>query len=199
VLRRLTGLSFSSQMGHVEYYLQYKQQPVPFRSGANSGFHEAVGDTIALSVSSPKHLQRVGLLKSGVENYKSQINQLFSVALRKLAFLPFAYVMDKFRYEVFRGTIRAENANCHFWRLREKYGGIAPASVRGNHDFDITAKYHVSADVEYMRYFVSSIIQFQFHKAACIKAGEYQPDSQTSGSLNNCDIYQSTEAGEALK
>ncbi|KAG5677065.1 hypothetical protein PVAND_006849 [Polypedilum vanderplanki] len=189
------------EMGHIEYHLQYKNLPLPFRNGANEGFHEAVGDTIALSVSSPKHLNRIGLLKSkGDEGQESNINQLMSNALRKLALLPFAYVMDKFRYEVFRGTIEPENANCHFWRLREKHGGIAPASVRGNHDFDITAKYHVSADVEYMRYFVANIIQFQFHKAACIKAGEYESDSKNpTKSLNNCDIYQSKEAGNALK
>lgn len=50
------------EMGHVQYFLQYKEQPVPFRDGANPGFHEAIGDVLALSVSTPKHLQSIGLL-----------------------------------------------------------------------------------------------------------------------------------------
>lgn len=185
-------------MGHVEYYLQYKVQPKPFREGANPGFHEAIGDTIALSVATPKHLHRVGLSEKVVEDFESLINYQFEMGILKLAFVPFAYVMDKFRYDVFRGNVQAENANCHFWRLREKYGGIGPASKRSNRDFDITAKYHASADVEYMRYVVSNIIQFQFHKAACIKAGEYEPNNPAK-TLHNCDIYNSANAGNALK
>lgn len=185
-------------MGHIEYYLQYQNQPNPFRRGANPGFHEAIGDSITLSVSTPKHLHRVGLLAEETNDPKSIINLPLELGMQKLAFLPFAYTMDKFRYDVFRGNIQPENANCHFWRLREKYGGIGPATKRSNRDFDITAKYHISADVEYMRYFVSNIIQFQFHKAACIKAGEYEPNNPAK-TLYNCDIYNSTDAGNALK
>jgi peptidyl-dipeptidase A len=193
-------ITIHHELGHVEYYLQYNKQPIPFRAGANPGFHEAIGDTIALSVATPKHLHRVGLLANDVEDDRGKINQLMTVGLQKLALLPFAYVMDKFRYEVFRGNIRPENANCHFWNLRVKYGGIGPASARSNRDFDITAKYHASADVEYMRYFVSNIIQFQFHRAACIKAGEYDADnSNDQKSLDNCDIYQSANAGNSIK
>ena len=87
--------------------------------GANPGFHEAVGDTIALSVATPKHLHRVGLLEKTAEDFESLINYQFEMGVQKLAFLPFAYVMDTFRYDVFRGNVQAENANCHFWRLRE--------------------------------------------------------------------------------
>ena len=39
------------EMGHVQYYLQYKDQHVSLRRGANPGFHEAIGDVLALSVS----------------------------------------------------------------------------------------------------------------------------------------------------
>lgn len=55
-------------MGHVEYYLQYKDQPVTFRSGANPGFHEAIGDVMSLSVSTPVHLQKIGLLSTITED-----------------------------------------------------------------------------------------------------------------------------------
>lgn len=186
------------EMGHVEYYLQYHNQPLVFRAGANPGFHEAIGDVIALSVATNRHLQRVGLLKDFHSDQETEINALMRMATLKIAFLPFAFAMDKFRWEVFRGNVKPDKANCYFWELREKYCGVEPANVRTNRDFDITAKYHASADVEYLRYFVSFIIQFQFHKAACIKAGEYEPNNP-SKTLKDCDIYQSVEAGNALK
>ena len=187
------------ELGHIEYYLQYHKQPVVFRSGANPGFHEAIGDVLALSVGSTKHLQRVGLLKDFVSDAETEINQLVRLALSKLAFFPFAFAMDKLRWEVFRENVKSHDANCYFWKLREMYGGVEPPIVRrANRDFDITAKYHASADVEYLRYFVSFIIQFQFHKAACTKAGEYEVNNSEK-TLNNCDIYHSSEAGNALK
>lgn len=186
------------ELGHVEYYLQYRNQPFVFREGANPGFHEAIGDTIALSVTTNRHLERIGLLKNFKPDVENDINQLLRLALSKLAFLPFAYAVDKFRWEVFRGNVKPNEANCYFWKLREKYGGVEPAVVRTNRDFDITAKYHASADVEYLRYFVSFIIQFQFHKAACTKAGEYEPGNPNK-TLHDCDIYQSADAGNALK
>lgn len=101
-------------MGHIEYYLQYQNQPNPFRRGANPGFHEAIGDSITLSVSTPKHLHRVGLLAEETNDPKSIINLQLELGMQKLAFLPFAYTMDKIRYDVFRGNIQPENANCHF-------------------------------------------------------------------------------------
>jgi peptidyl-dipeptidase A len=130
------------QMGHIEYYLLYGHLPAPFRTGANPGFHEAVGDTIALSVMTPKHLHKIGLLKKINNDPKSKINQLLKMGLDKLPFLPFAYVFDKYRYDVFRGEVKKENANKYFWYLRTRYGGVAPPVDRGNKNFDITAKYH---------------------------------------------------------
>lgn len=116
----------------------------------------------------------------------------------KIIFLPFAYVLDKYRWGIFRGTIAANEYNCKFWKMREEYSGIVPPVQRSESDFDAAAKYHVSADVEYLRYLVSFIIQFQFHKGACEKAEEYvtgDPDKL----LSDCDIYQSAAAGNAIK
>ncbi|XP_052750785.1 angiotensin-converting enzyme-like isoform X2 [Galleria mellonella] len=185
------------EMGHVEYYLQYKHQPIVYRGGANPGFHEAVGDVIALSVSTPKHLKIVGLLEDGPEDTESNINQLYKMGLDKIVFLPFAYLLDIFRYGVFRGTTTTRDYNCHFWRLRETLQGLEPPAPRSEDDFDPTAKYHVAADVEYMRYYVSYIVQFQFHRALCQLAGEYSP-GDSDKILSACDIYRSQEAGEAL-
>ncbi|GBP18262.1 Angiotensin-converting enzyme [Eumeta japonica] len=185
------------EMGHIQYYLQYRNQPVVFRAGANPGFHEAVGDTIALSVSSPKHLRRVGLSSGDAEDEQTEINQLYKMGIDKIVFLPFAYTLDLFRYGVFRGTTSPDDYNCHFWHLREMLQGVEPPVNRTEEDFDAAAKYHVSADVEYARYYVSFIIQFQFHRALCRLAGEYAPDDPNK-KLVDCDIYQSVEAGNAL-
>ena len=185
------------ELGHIQYYLQYEHQPTAFRSDPNPGFHEAVGDVIALSVSSPRHLHRIGLSPVGQLDEKSRINELFKTALKKVAFLPFAYVMDKYRYAVFRGEVAEDKWNCAFWKMRSEFTGVEPPVTRTDADFDPTAKYHIDADVEYLRYFAAHIFQFQFHKAMCTKAGQFKPDDSKL-TLDNCDIYNSKEAGKAF-
>ncbi|NXU41431.1 ACE enzyme, partial [Drymodes brunneopygia] len=179
------------EMGHVQYFLQYKDQPVPFRDGANPGFHEAVGDVMALSVSTPKHLHSINLLDQVMENKESDINYLMSIALDKIAFLPFGYLMDQWRWKVFDGRIKEDEYNKEWWNLRMKYQGLCPPALRSEEDFDPGAKFHIPANVPYIRYFVSFVIQFQFHQALCNAAGH-------KGSLHTCDIYQSQEAGKML-
>ncbi|NXR45086.1 ACE enzyme, partial [Hippolais icterina] len=179
------------EMGHVQYFLQYKDQPVSFRSGANPGFHEAVGDVMALSVSTPKHLHSINLLDQVMENEESDINYLMSIALDKIAFLPFGYLMDQWRWKVFDGRIKEDEYNKEWWNLRMKYQGLCPPALRSEDDFDPGAKFHIPANVPYIRYFVSFVIQFQFHQALCDAAGHRGP-------LHTCDIYQSKEAGKIL-
>lgn len=64
------------EMGHIQYQILYKDQPLPFRDGANPGFHEAVGDTMALSVSNPTHLKKVCATKSHEIQHKNLIHFL---------------------------------------------------------------------------------------------------------------------------
>ncbi|XP_067100399.1 angiotensin-converting enzyme [Osmerus mordax] len=179
------------EMGHVQYFLQYKDQPISFRDGANPGFHEAIGDVLALSVATPKHLQSIGLLDKVESNYESDINFLMSIALDKIAFLPFGYLMDQWRWKVFDGRIPKTEYNKEWWNLRMKYQGLCPPVARTEMDFDPGAKFHIPANVPYVRYFVSFIIQFQFHQALCKAANHVGP-------LHTCDIYQSKEAGKLL-
>ncbi|KAL0984278.1 hypothetical protein UPYG_G00139350 [Umbra pygmaea] len=179
------------EMGHVQYFLQYKDQPISFRDGANPGFHEAIGDVLALSVATPKHLKEIGLLDVVEENKESTINYLMSIALDKIAFLPFGYLMDQWRWKVFDGRISEEEYNKEWWNLRMKYQGLCPPVPRTEHDFDPGAKFHIPANVPYVRYFVSFVIQFQFHQALCKAAGH-------TGPLHECDIYRSREAGKLL-
>nr|XP_019588537.1 PREDICTED: angiotensin-converting enzyme isoform X1 [Rhinolophus sinicus] len=179
------------EMGHIQYFMQYKDLPVTFREGANPGFHEAIGDVLALSVSTPKHLHSINLLSSDGDSYEQDINFLMKIALDKIAFIPFSYLIDQWRWRVFDGSITKENYNQEWWSLRLKYQGLCPPVARSQGDFDPGAKFHIPANVPYIRYFVSFIIQFQFHEALCQAAGH-------KGPLHKCDIYQSKEAGKRL-
>ncbi|XP_055334822.1 angiotensin-converting enzyme-like [Paramacrobiotus metropolitanus] len=181
------------EMGHVEYYLQYKHLPTPFRRGANDGFHEAVGDVLSLSVSTPAHLKKIGLLPPNTPTNDNQLdlNFMYSTALEKIAFLPFGLMMDMYRYDIFSGKITSLNYNTKWWDYRLKYQGICAPVNRSEGDFDPGAKYHIPADVPYMRYFVSFVIQFQFHKALCAAANH-------TGPLYQCDIDGNKNAGKLL-
>ncbi|XP_011148683.1 angiotensin-converting enzyme [Harpegnathos saltator] len=187
------------EMGHVEYFLQYKDQPTIYKQGANPGFHEAVGDVIALSVSTPSHLKNIGLLQDDSTDPEAMLNNLYVKSLEKIVFLPFSYMLDRWRWNVFQGKVTSDNYNCNWWSLAEEYQGIEPPVDRSEEDFDPGAKYHVVADVEYIRYFVSFVIQFQFHKALCTEAKQYDPKNPEAHLLHQCDIYNNKDAGNLLK
>ncbi|XP_033184105.2 angiotensin-converting enzyme-like [Bombus vancouverensis nearcticus] len=192
-------LTAHHEMGHVEYFLQYKNQPNIFKEGANPGFHEAVGDVISLSASTPSHLKTIKLLDDDSTDMETNINHLFLKGLEKIVFLPFAYMMDKWRWNVFQGRVTPDNYNCNWWDLAEEFQGIEPPVDRSEDDFDPGAKYHIIADVEYLRYFVSFVVQFQFHKALCTEAKQYDPQNPNSKLLHECDIYNNKAAGNLLK
>jgi peptidyl-dipeptidase A len=177
------------ELGHNFYQRAYNTQPLLFRDSANDGFHEAVGDTIALSVT-PEYLVKIGLLDKAPDTSKD-IGLLLRKALEKIAFLPFGLVIDEWRWKVFSGEIPPDKYNEAWWQLRLKYQGIAPPVARSEADFDPAAKYHVAANVPYMRYFLADILQFQFHRALAREAG-------CTGPLNRCSIYNSKAAGKKL-
>jgi peptidyl-dipeptidase A len=177
------------ELGHNFYQRAYDQQPPLFRNSANDGFHEAIGDTIALSVT-PEYLKQIGLLET-VPPASADIGLLLHRALDKVAFLPFGLLIDKWRWEVFSGQVTPENYNKAWWELREKYQGIAPPVARSEPDFDPGAKYHVASNTPYARYFLAAILQFQFHRALCREAGY-------KGPLHRCSIYNNKEAGARL-
>ncbi|XP_014283834.1 angiotensin-converting enzyme isoform X2 [Halyomorpha halys] len=192
-------LTIHHEMGHIQYYLQYKDQPYIYKEGANSGFHEAVGDVIFLSAGTRKHLQTLGLLKGqNLNDNEQELNSLFQRALDKVSFLPFGLLVDLYRWNVFKGKTTPETYNRDWWILREKYQGVEPPVDRTEQDFDPAAKYHVVASVPYVRYFVSFIIQFQFHRALCIEAGEFDPQNPSSKPLYECSIYKNAKAGNLL-
>ena len=177
------------ELGHNFYQRAYKTQPPLFQNSANDGFHEAVGDTIALSVT-PEYLKQIGLIEA-VPPASGDIDYLLQQALEKVAFLPFGLLVDKWRWEVFSGHVRPEEYNKAWWELRRKYQGIVPPVERSEADFDPGAKYHVPSNTPYMRYFLARILQFQFHRALCREAGY-------KGPLHRCSIYGNKAAGEKL-
>ncbi len=177
------------ELGHNFYQRAYKEQPPLFQDSANDGFHEAVGDTIALSVT-PEYLKKVGLL-SNVPPESADIGYLLKQAMDKIAFLPFGLLIDKWRWEVFTGQITPEQYNKAWWDLKAKYQGVAPPVDRSEADFDPGAKYHIASNTPYVRYFMARILQFQFHRALCQAAG-------VQGPLHRCSIYQNKAAGERL-
>jgi len=188
----ITGEDFTTihhELGHNFYQRAYNTQPYLFRDSANDGFHEAVGDTIALSVT-PEYLAKIGLLKTPPDPSKD-IGLLLQKALEKIAFLPFGLLIDQWRWKVFSGEIPPEKYNEAWWQLRLKYQGVAPPISRSESNFDPGATYHVAANVPCTRYFLAFILQFQFHRALAQAAGCKEP-------LNRCSIYNNKEAGKRL-
>jgi peptidyl-dipeptidase A len=186
-VRDVDFVTIHHELGHNFYQRAYKSQPTLFQGGANDGFHEAIGDTIALAIT-PEYLQKIGLLEK-VPPPEADIPILLREALDKVAFLPFGLIIDQWRWKVFSGEIKPADYNKSWWELREKYEGIAPPVPRSEADFDPGAKYHVPANVPYMRYFLADIYEFQFYRALCRESG-YQ------GPLNRCTFFGSKAAGQ---
>ena len=176
------------ELGHVYYYLAYNKLPPIFQAGANDGFHEAIGDTIVLSMT-PKYLESIGLVDAQQQTREALINAQMRMALAKVAFLPFGLMIDRWRWGVFDGSIKPGQYNEAWWDLKAKYQGVAPAEARGEEFFDPGAKYHVPGNTPYTRYFLAHVLQFQFYKSLCDAAG-------WKGPLYECSFYGNRKAGD---
>ena len=177
------------ELGHNFYQRAYQNQPFLFVNGANDGFHEAIGDTIALAIT-PEYLKKIGLLEK-VPPPEADIPILLKQALDRVAFLPFGLLIDQWRWKVFSGEIKPADYNKAWWDLRLKYQGVTPPVARSETDFDPGAKYHVAGNVPYTRYFLAYIYEFQFYRALCRESG-------FSGPLNRCTFFGSKQAGAKL-
>ena len=178
------------ELGHNFYQRAYGGQPLLFRGSANDGFHEALGDTVALSVT-PGYLKQIGLLDK-VPGAEGDLGLLMKMALDKVAFFPWALLVDQWRWQVFAGEISPENYNAAWWELRNKYQGVKAPVARSEADFDPGAKYHVASNVPYTRYFLAHILQFQIFRALCKDAGY-------TGPLHRCSFYGNKKVGAKLK
>jgi peptidyl-dipeptidase A len=179
------------ELGHNFYQRAYNRQPFLYLDSANDGFHEAIGDTIALSVT-PEYLVQIGLLRQNqMPNEEQDRALLLRQALDKIAFLPFGLLVDRYRWGIFSGQIAPTEYQAAWDRMRLQYQGIVPPVARTEANFDAGAKYHVPASVPYTRYFLARILQFQFYKAACDIAG-------WRGPLHRCSFYGNREVGRRL-
>jgi peptidyl-dipeptidase A len=180
------------ELGHNFYQRAYNQQPFLYRNGAHDGFHEAIGDFVALNIT-PEYLTEIGLLRRNqIPPASADVSLLMERALEKISFLPFAITMDQWRWQVFDGRITPDRYNAAWWELRQRYQGIRPPNARGEQFFDPGAKYHIANNVPYLRYFLSYVLQFQFYEAACRQAG-------WEGPLHRCTIYGNREVGERFQ
>ncbi len=177
------------ELGHNFYQRAYEKQPYFFRGSANDGFHEALGDTIALSVT-PEYLKTVGLIDT-VPGPEGDIDLLLQKALEKVAFQPFGLLVDKWRWDVFTGKTKPEDYNKAWWALVRKYQGLKPGNERTEKDFDPGAKYHIPGNTPYARYFLANVYQFQFYRALCKQHGH-------TGPLHRCSYYGDKAAGKSL-
>ncbi len=182
-------ITIHHELGHNYYQRAYNEQPPLYRDGAHDGFHEGIGDTLALSIT-PGYLAEIGLLEREPEQ-AGDLEALMRQALEKIAFLPFGLLIDKWRWQVFAGEVGPDDYNAAWWNLRESYQGVAAPVDRPADAFDPGAKYHIPANTPYARYFLAHILQFQFHRGLCAAAG-YE------GPLHRCSIYGSEEAGRKL-
>lgn len=183
-------ITLHHELGHNYYNHYYTNQPAIYQQGAHDGFHEGVGDTLALSIT-PKYLHELGLLDEISESDEAVLNKQMLDALQKISFLPFGRMIDQWRWDVFSGKVAPDAYNEHWWTLREQYQGVGAPGPRPGQAFDPGAKYHIPANTPYLRYFFAHILQFQFHEALCREAGH-------EGPLHTCSIYGSKEAGEKL-
>ncbi|HEX7184648.1 MAG TPA: M2 family metallopeptidase [Thermoanaerobaculia bacterium] len=177
------------ELGHNFYQRAYNKQPFLYQDSANDGFHEAVGDVIALSIT-PEYLKQVDLIEQ-VPDPSKDLGILMRSALEKVAFLPFGLMIDQWRWKVFSGEVKPSDYNASWWALRQKYQGVMPPVARSEKDFDPGAKYHVPGNVPYTRYFLAHILQYQLHRGLCQVAGQ-------KGPLHRCSIYGNKEAGRRL-
>ncbi|MBX9796391.1 M2 family metallopeptidase [Sphingomonas sp.] len=179
------------ELGHNYYQRAYKGQPFLYKNGANDGFHEAIGDFVALSIT-PQYLVDISLLDPAkVPSEDKDIGLLLRQAMDKVAFLPFGLLIDKWRWGVFSGAIRTSDYQTAWDALRLQYQGIKPPVERDETRFDPGAKYHIPAGVPYTRYFLARLLQFQFYAAACKQAG-------WTGPLHRCSFYGNKEVGAKL-
>ena len=179
------------ELGHNYYQRAYKAQPYLYLNGANDGFHEAIGDAVALSIT-PEYLVQIGLLpRSRVPSANKDIGLLLRQAMDKVAFLPFGLMVDRYRWGIFDGSIAPADYNNAWTKMRLDYQGITPPTARSADGFDAGAKFHIPGNTPYTRYFLARVLQFQFYKAACDQAG-------WKGPLHRCSFYGNKDVGMKL-
>uniref|UniRef100_A0A4W3HYJ6 Angiotensin-converting enzyme n=1 Tax=Callorhinchus milii TaxID=7868 RepID=A0A4W3HYJ6_CALMI len=185
-------LTVHHEMGHIQYDMEYAHLPYLLRDGANEGFHEGVGEIMSLSAATPKHLKSLGLLPASfIETSKIDINFLLKQALSIVGTLPFTFMMEQWRWKMFRGEIPKDQWMKKFWEMKREFVGVVEPVPHDETYCDPAALFHIANDYSFIRYYTRTIFQFQFQEALCQAAGH-------TGPLHKCDITNSTKAGTKL-
>ncbi|NXX07699.1 ACE2 enzyme, partial [Larus smithsonianus] len=186
-------LTAHHEMGHIEYDMAYSTQPFLLRGGANEGFHEAVGEIMSLSAATPQHLKSLDLLEPTFqEDEETEINFLLKQALTIVGTMPFTYMLEKWRWMVFRGEITKQEWTKRWWEMKREIVGVVEPVPHDETYCDPAVLFHVANDYSFIRYYTRTIYQFQFQEALC-KAANH------TGPLHTCDITNSTAAGQNLR
>ena len=193
-------VTVNHEMGHIQYYMNYKNLSFLFREGANPGFHEGIADILSLAVGTASYYQKLGLLSKDIDVHdkETNINILFEMALNRLSFMPFGYLVDKYRWDLYSGKVTEDDMNCHWVKLRSEIQGVKPPQIRSEKYFDAGAKYHVAANVGYVRYFTAFVYEFQFYRTLCKISKQYDPDDPLKP-LHHCNFYGNKDAGNKLR
>lgn len=194
------------EIGHIQQYMMTKHQPSTFQSG-NSVIQETIGDSIFLALMTPMHLNRLQLiddsklLPSPTNDF--DLHQLMHMAMMKVPEIPFAFVFETFRYNLFAERIDMENSNDYFWDLTRRFQRVEPPNMDVNRHrlFDVSAKFHFAANVPYARYFFANILQYQIFRGLCEATlyGKVSGNETLNMPLHKCDVYGSRRAGKLLK
>ena len=186
-------ITIHHELGHIFYYQAYADLPEIFQSGANDGFHEAVGDLLSLSIT-PSYLKNIGFIseQEAERSKENALGLLMKQALEGVVAVPWTLMLDKWRMAVFDGSLNEEELNDYWWELREKYQGVASPIDRPYDAFDPGAKYHIPGNTPYTRYYLARVLQYQFHEALC-------ESMSFEGDLHECSIYSNDEAGLRLR
>ncbi len=178
------------EMGHIQYFMNYKDQSVIFKDGANPGFHEGVADILSLAVGTASYYQQLGLLDDDIDiaDEETNINILMKMALFRLAHMPFGYIVDRYRWDLYSGKVNLDEMNCHWVKLRAEHQGVSPPNLRTENDFDAGSIFHVASNYGYIRYFVAYVYEFQFYRALCLESGQYDPENPAKP-LHRCNFY----------
>jgi len=168
------------ELGHGYYFKAYTRPEVPYllRLGAAPGFHEGVGELIALASSQVPYLQSRKILPADFKPDKTAF-LLDDALARSVPFIYFACgVMPHWEADIHAPIhLRLRNlARC--WKNLSDRQGIEPPSPRGEEFCDAATKTHINdTPAYYYNYAFATVFKFQLHDYIARKILHQPPQS----------------------
>ena len=182
------------ELGHIYYYLSYTRPEVPvlLRAGANRGFHEGIGDQIAIAAFQAPYMKQIGILPADMK--VDAVLWLLNEALTEtVAYLPFAAgTMSHFEHDLYEQNLPPDQWNARWWQYVAKFQGVQPPTPRGEDFCDAATKTHINDDAaQYYDYAVATVLKYQLHTYIAKQILKQDPTS--------CSYYGSKPTGDFLK